>query len=238
MVSILAVCSALVLPSGEGTAAAGSGIVRIEMEGLDAGQVLALLFDVEAGPVTDPALACAGTYADCRPGGTDISFMGVPWGEYAVLVFQDLDGDGELDTDDGEAAEPFGVRIETPSPPGTPAADSAGTAPVPGSGEPPSPPEGAGGREAGAQAFGPCSFVHASEETVVEIRILVPAGTRIPGGPGRPGGPGGPPRSQAVTAGGGQPSIETCFSIMALSSMKENTSASTRQCGLRTLLMK
>lgn len=181
----------LVLFSSQEAAITGSGIIRLHLCGFgDGGHVIALIFDEEAGTMTDPSLAMAGSFADVDGDETEISFLGIPWGEYAVIVFRDRDGDGAPDCDPGEdSSEPFGVSgIEPPTLPGEDGtvfedADAA-------------PPEGSGGI-----TFGNCSFCHSSDETLVEIVMMSEQGAPqgSPGGPGGPGGmPGGGP-------GGGRP---------------------------------
>jgi uncharacterized protein (DUF2141 family) len=188
----------LALLASQDAAVAGTGIIRVSLTspGAGEGQVIALLFDEEAGSMTDPSLAVAGSYADVDGDVTEISFLGIPWGEYAVIVFQDTDGDGEPDCDPGEdSSEPFGVSgMEPPEPPSGAGTDSDAANRTPPDDAEGSPPEGGT-----TISFENCCFAHSSDETLVEI-VMMPS----PGGPPR-GGPGGHGGMPGGGPGGGGP---------------------------------
>lgn len=184
-----AILAAMVLTGDAGIGE--NGIVRVMVDDLSgSGSVMVLLFDGEAGIPPDPeqVLASGCVETDEADSGIVVSFLGVPYGEYAVLAFLDLDGDREPDLGSG-SGEPCGWSSAEPSD-ADPGPRGAGNR----SGSPPGSPPSGGGRDAGEIVFEAISFDHSADETRIRVRMAEGGGTVPPEG-SSPGGmpPGGPP---------------------------------------------
>ena len=87
-----------------------SGIVRVTVEGFNSreGRLVAFLFQEEAGLPPSVDEIFAGSSAVIADSALTVSFMGVPDGEYALLAFQDLNGNGMPDIGASSGlSEPF-----------------------------------------------------------------------------------------------------------------------------------
>lgn len=155
------------LASETGTEA---GIIRVIVDGIDPqqGQLVVFLFQEHAGVPPATGLIFAGSSENCGDSTVTVPFLGVPHGTYALLAFQDTDGNRvpAVDPSSG-AAEPFCYSRSEPESPA--------------------------GIEEDVSEFQRMSFLHEGDETVVEL-VLSRAGTGAgrPGGMGRPDGPRGP----------------------------------------------
>lgn len=147
----------------------GNGIVRVIVEGIDPqqGRLVVFLFQEEAGIPPSPDLIFAGSSGSGGDSTVTVPFLGVPHGTYALLAFQDTDGNGLPAVDPSSVpAEPFCYSRAEPASLGHIAED--------------------------VSEFQRVSFIHHGDETVVELVLspVRPGNTGRPGGMGRPGGPG------------------------------------------------
>jgi uncharacterized protein (DUF2141 family) len=187
------VLMALVLSTG--TAIEGTGIVRVTVDGLTGseGTLMILLFDGEAGLPPDAEKVFASDCVEVEDSTLTIAFLGVPYGDYAMIAFRDLDGDGEPDIGGSGYSEPFCYSMQAGPGGGVP--PSGGEA-YPGD-RPPGPPAGREVMLPGTAevTFDMISFEHSGDET--SVRMTMTGGGAM-GRPARgddlpPGGPGGPP---------------------------------------------
>jgi uncharacterized protein (DUF2141 family) len=153
------------------------GIIRVTVEGFNGreGRLVVYLFQEEAGipPARDSIFA--GSSCGIDGDSVIVSFLGVPHGEYALMAFQDLDGNGEPSE---SGLEPVGYLF-----PGPPAQGST-------TGPPPSPPEGgmpASGGTGAPFSFDSISFLHRGDETSVTIMLHAGRAADMEGE--RPAGP-------------------------------------------------
>jgi uncharacterized protein (DUF2141 family) len=188
-----AVLMALVLSTD--TLIEGAGIVRATVDGLTGseGTLMILLFDGEAGLPPDAEKVFASDCVEVADSILTIAFLGVPYGEYAMIAFRDLDGDCRPDISGSGFSEPFCYSMQTGPGGGIPA--SSGEVP---SGDPPS--GSSAHREVmlpgtAEVTFDMISFEHSGSETSVRMTMTgVGAIGRPAGGDDMPpGGPGGPP---------------------------------------------
>jgi uncharacterized protein (DUF2141 family) len=148
-----------------------AGIIRVIVDGIDPqqGRLVVFLFQEPAGVPPSAGLIFAGSSESCGDSTVTVPFLGVPHGTYALLAFQDTDGNGVPAVDPSSGAvEPFCYSRSEPASPAR--------------------------IEEDVSEFQRVSFLHGRDETVVEL-FLSPAGsggTGLPGGAGRPDGPGGP----------------------------------------------
>lgn len=101
------VLMALVLSTG--TVIEGTGIVRATVEGLTGseGSLMVLLFSEDAGLPPDVEKVLASDRGEVSDSTLTVVFLGVPYGEYAIVAFRDLDGDSEPDIGGSGPSEPF-----------------------------------------------------------------------------------------------------------------------------------
>ncbi|MEA1941059.1 MAG: DUF2141 domain-containing protein [Pseudomonadota bacterium] len=101
--------SALTLAAALGAAASDEASLTVQVEGLETpqGAVMMALFD--APDAWDGGEAVAGQRVAVDGESVTIEFGALPAGEYAIRMFHDVDGDGELDMNlMGIPSEPFG----------------------------------------------------------------------------------------------------------------------------------
>jgi len=163
-----------------------TGIVRVLVKGIDPqqGRLVVYLFQEQAGLPPSPDLIFAGSSTNDRDSTVTVPFLGVPYGTYALLAFQDTDGNGVPAVNPSSAAvEPFCYSRPHPV---SPSPEHFGSEAAPEENRP--------GTEVELSEFQRIAFLHQRDETVVEL-ILSPArpgGSGRPEGMGRPGGSGAP----------------------------------------------
>jgi uncharacterized protein (DUF2141 family) len=147
-----------------------NGIVRVIVEGIDPqqGRLVVFLFQEEAGIPPSPDLIFAGSSGSSGDSTVTVPFLGVPHGAYALMAFQDTDGNGLPSVDPSSGPmEPFCYSRAEPASLGSIAED--------------------------VSEFQRVSFIHQGDETTVGLVLspVRPGNTGRPGGMGRPGGPPG-----------------------------------------------
>jgi|GEM_PF-2016930 uncharacterized protein (DUF2141 family) len=183
-----------VLVGGDTAAATGSGIVRVTVSGYSAqwGTMTVYLFQEDAGMPPEPEEVFASTEKTISDSTLSVSFLGVPFGQYAVLAYQDTDGDGEPDM--GQDAEPCGYSMGEP--PSAPAGTGGAGGSSVSAGEDGSPDRPRMGTRPSMDepTFDLVSFDHSSDETEVMVMIMGagPSGRPAGGPPGGGAGGGGP----------------------------------------------
>lgn len=146
-----------------------AGIIRVVVDGIDPqqGRLVVFLFQEHAGVPPSSELIFAGSSESSGDSTVTVPFLGVPHGTYALLAFQDTDGNGVPAVDPSSGAmEPFCYSRSEPAFPAR--------------------------IEEDVSEFQRMSFLHVGDETIVEM-ALSPVRTGDTGRPGgMPDGPGGP----------------------------------------------
>lgn len=100
---------ALTLAAALGAAASDEASLTVQVEGLETpqGAVMMALFD--APDAWDGGEAVAGQRVAVDGSSVTVEFGALPAGDYAIRMYHDVDGDGELDMNlMGIPSEPFG----------------------------------------------------------------------------------------------------------------------------------
>jgi len=101
--------SALILSAALGAAASDEASLTVEVEGLEAPQGAVMMALFATPDAWNGGEAVAGQRVAVDGHTVTVEFGGLPAGDYAIRMFHDVDGDGELDVNlMGVPTEPFG----------------------------------------------------------------------------------------------------------------------------------
>ena len=100
--------SALILASALGAAASDEASLTVEVEGLETAQGAVMVALFATPDAWNGGEAVAGQRVAVDGHTVTVEFGGLPAGDYAIRMFHDVDGDGELDMNlMGIPSEPF-----------------------------------------------------------------------------------------------------------------------------------